>query len=900
MKKFLSILLALAVGFTFTFGSAMSAFAASSYTPTDETKNTLYAAAAEALTEATNSVDSYKAQYLKEYKDSGSPTITITAYDGTTDLVITKDAITYTGAGNALLDNVLTAVKAQVTKAYNDQIVMINTSSLTATANGTLAEAIELVKKNIQDTADGFTTSANITTLLKGESVTSNTSYTISADSEAKDALAEAEFNVKKAAAADKIEKARAVLGQYSTDVPKSAQITIGGTDMYYSNYEIAKLMLNRAEEAIDVDFDASGDTARGNTLAAMNGFETTVEKVVKADEDGKYFIYFDTTIGSPAIAADGSATFKDEQGKIYTITDTQKADKTLADEQAYQTNIVNSAAALAEARLAKEINAELEDDATTAAQKIVLNKVLADLPTQFAAAKEVAAAQISYEDNVTEVETLGTNWNGYFNGLTLASVYTKATPVAVDLTPSAPLVENGAFVETVADVAALEAKAAGMKTATGLDGKLMYDTTAVDKALKADKKKEYTTLDDAGALADLGSGSDILKAEMKKVLYKTGEEEPYNYNVTINKVVYTVIEKWQEDVDDGNIYDDDNAEAAQAVIDKTTEAVRAAKSVEDVDAAFLAGYAEFDAVPTLADQTKFQNLKTTKEAVSKYDALLDAALASKIADYGTAKFNKDYESTSSLVAGADGLVKTYIETAYDTAGLEAGYKKALNEITNLKTKADLAAEQKAINDEVLTLKNLTLADEAKVLALKEKQDTFKKYLKLIGLNPATDYITYELTTYVNQVKALAKADLDKQVAAIGTVTVDDEDAINKLVEAAAAYVDNYDGEYDVATIVENLIKAKIAAVEAAIDKINPSADPLDVDAIKAARAAYDALGENTINSTQYQKLLSLETLAGEVNRFDDTKAKAYANDLAHLKVNGKKLSNGKIGRAHV
>ena len=35
MKKFLSILLALAVGFTFTFGSAMSAFAA---TPYDEAK----------------------------------------------------------------------------------------------------------------------------------------------------------------------------------------------------------------------------------------------------------------------------------------------------------------------------------------------------------------------------------------------------------------------------------------------------------------------------------------------------------------------------------------------------------------------------------------------------------------------------------------------------------------------------------------------------------------------------------------------------------------------------------------------------------------------------------------------------------------------------------------------
>ena len=40
MKKFLSILLALAVGFTFTFGSAMSAFAATTSEPNDADKLT--------------------------------------------------------------------------------------------------------------------------------------------------------------------------------------------------------------------------------------------------------------------------------------------------------------------------------------------------------------------------------------------------------------------------------------------------------------------------------------------------------------------------------------------------------------------------------------------------------------------------------------------------------------------------------------------------------------------------------------------------------------------------------------------------------------------------------------------------------------------------------------------
>ena len=51
MKKFLSILLALAVGFTFTFGSAMSAFAWSGYT-NDEAKNVLQTAYGQAKAEA--------------------------------------------------------------------------------------------------------------------------------------------------------------------------------------------------------------------------------------------------------------------------------------------------------------------------------------------------------------------------------------------------------------------------------------------------------------------------------------------------------------------------------------------------------------------------------------------------------------------------------------------------------------------------------------------------------------------------------------------------------------------------------------------------------------------------------------------------------------------------------
>ena len=80
MKKFLSILLALAVGFTFTFGSAMSAFAAwdgdsDKYTTTDEQKEILAAAKNLAVAKAADITENYDSTAVK-----GSSVDDITVY----------------------------------------------------------------------------------------------------------------------------------------------------------------------------------------------------------------------------------------------------------------------------------------------------------------------------------------------------------------------------------------------------------------------------------------------------------------------------------------------------------------------------------------------------------------------------------------------------------------------------------------------------------------------------------------------------------------------------------------------------------------------------------------------------------------------------------------------------
>ena len=113
----------------------------------------------------------------------------------------------------------------------------------------------------------------------------------------------------------------------------------------------------------------------------------------------------------------------------------------------------------------------------------------------------------------------------------------------------------------------------------------------------------------------------------------------------------------------------------------------------------------------------------------------------------------------------------------------------------------------------------------------------------------AYEYPVYDslLNQYAEELKELAEEKLEDAYDAIqkGGITVEDEAAI---------------AEY-MADLKAALTNAKPDAVEAAIAKIDANAKPLDLAAIKAAREAYNALGEVGIDNTMYHKLLSLENL---------------------------------------
>jgi|GEM_PF-2767709 len=531
-------------------------------------------------------------------------------------------------------------------------------------------------------------------------------------------------------------------------------------------------------------------------------------------------------------------------------------------------------------------LNQDLKDanaaEDTTKARNI--QKALNRVESDFAAAIECAKAEIGYQKTIEAAEKLYNAWVGVVNknlGYDKANNYEPIDRVG----------DNGdieLYVERAEKAAQLRAKAEEMKAETGFNGTPMYNAEEVDEALAKDLEAVYT----GGISNELGTlipVEDQVKAEMNRVINGTADEK-----VTIDKIKYDAVRVWADETK----YDDEKLAEVESIQADALAAIRAAETVEAVDAAFLEAYAKYDAVPTIADQKAYQGKNATKEQLKAYEAKLEAALKTKMADYGQAKFNEDYDVTEQdIVSFTDRLSENYLQKAYDAADLEAKYKEALDFINDLRNKDQMKAEADAINAAIRDLagKTLTAEDEDAVLAVAEREANFTEYKAI--LNVPTKYTTYGVDTYMRTMEGLIADQLEDAYKSIGTVTVEDEVAINALIEMADAYAENY-ADYDADTTLVNninalygkLIAEKIKAVENAIGVIDASADPLDVKAIQAARDAYDALGEYAVdvNATRYHKLLSLENLAEEYIIESVESLKVIKNHSTAGRTNGK------------
>ena len=531
------------------------------------------------------------------------------------------------------------------------------------------------------------------------------------------------------------------------------------------------------------------------------------------------------------------------DKSKYPTIKDEEGAIQDLDDAIAYYTAKIEAEILAQKAQVKYDLNEKLKEakraskvDAVLVAK---LEDAIASVDDNFAKVTTTAKAVISLQKTTADVKNKYNAYSTQAKDFTVSNIYDSDYQLKGNFKE---------FVRRADTAAALETKAAEMKTKTGFDGTPLYDSAAIDEALEKDLALVYTG-ETAIYLDKVAPSEDLVKAEMNRVLY--GD------NVIVNKIKYPTVSTWavESKYDEVGTYDE-----VKAIVKETVNAVRSAKTVADVDAAFLAGYEKFDAVISDADKDTYQKTVAGSAAVAKYQAKLEAELVGKKADYGNTKFAEDFDITDATFI--TNLVNKYLKVAYSDADLETKYQAAVKEITELKNKAELKTEAAAINAAIadLSKKTLTAADEEEVLALVEREGNLKEYVKFIGATGS--YITYGTDTYKTKMQSLVKAEMDAAKKAIGTVTVEDADAIADLVAKAEAYKENYGATYDLGTLEADLLKSQIKAVEKAIGDINADADPLDVDAIKAAREAYDALGENTIDSTMYHKLLSLENLS--------------------------------------
>ncbi len=921
MKKFLTVLLALSVVFTYTVGTAFAATGVTVNAKADPTY-TLSEVETAIYTQAQKNVEmlnTVKANYLTNYEANK---VTINSVD------YSKDAV------QKIIDKVFTDIAGEINKVADAQKeAALNASKVATTpekteykvydgdfkaglfidndGKDTAATAANSLKKNdtIIDEAtfnaasgtiydvngvkltaynaaisDYYQKDATVTWYEKEVTpvVPGFPGYFTKAEKEAYEKAINDEY-VKYSTAKDikdyiidnaakyekdlltaehAVQKAKVValidkvdVNKYSADIPSTADTTskyyltaskaadygLSG-EGYYSFQDQIKGIVTKAK----TDLAKNDLTASDNTVVLIKAKYDVIK-----DEDA-FFAPYKALIDAVPTSQDEQWDKEDLAKGQERITSAMKAHLSELKSQEYDA-------------LSKTIRdlerKEAQGTTLTTAEKQQLKdakEALAALDKEYAAVEEVYANQIKNY-------TLATV-KGFFDASG------KILDAKIKSTFTVDTAAKALSVAKNAKVADLKAEADTLLKMTGLNGALMYDKDAVAKALDKAIAKVYaaTTPEEVKAVKiEVNANYDLVKAEMDKVLNGTDKVE-------FNKKFYPTVKNWAT-----TGYDEDKTKEVKSIIKATQDAVRTAKTVEAVDEAFLAGYAKYDAVPTIADRDKAQTEKAYTDQISAYELELKLLIDAKAARYGS-NFATDFGiGTDALkaklvgTAGADdGLY-----AAYTVAEMKTIYDEAVATVNNLKTVASLDAEVTALNTAIGAVKvPVTVDAKATILDLNKKVEDLKEYAKIVNYNTSAlrTSLLDTLTDAIKDIDAKEIKDAAAEILKDGKVALDEKEAVKAVVALVDAYAENYgDAEKvalvtgDVATIYNyNFEAQEIKAVEDAIAVIDATANPLDVKAIEAARAAYDALAEAGIkvDSKMYAKLLSLETLAKEAH----------------------------------
>jgi len=625
-----------------------------------------------------------------------------------------------------------------------------------------------------------------------------------------------------------------------------------------------------------------------------------------------------------------GSVTYPIGLNNLLKVAKEEVAEADLAYAQTETLNSILGSLAAEKAEAVKELQNRIRTEQSKAkadAERIAdLNDAIADVNEAYEAAVETITYIV---ENVETVEALGAisttsnlfvpAWsfnvgtgNYHSTGWTDAQILAIFKTANVAIAASANEVTQGATPKATLSVAdciaraeivdAIEKQAAKDKVYVDLDGDFAIEIDAAVEDATYDAYftgvNTYATPTNNTALLNrvnalIGAAGTQVKVNGK--YYDTVNDWYANAGTTstLNADTFVTVNTVQND------YKKAQFDEIRALVADAKAAIRAAKTIEEADAAFMAAYAEFDAIPTFVEHNAMFTNKTgaLKADYDKYIEALDKlATGIEALDLSDTKYDAWLESgdlSTDFITAVENDMKANCFTVEDLAAKYAEYVEILN---NLKTEKDFEAEKAAVETQLRALpKVVTVADKAAVEAAREALDAFNDYAVLVGADSAYTIASAavsiltnaEAAIFADEVEALEDAmePLAKKYNA-GTLTAADKAAVDALSAAIDEFVAAYatkDESNSRLVALENMINQGAVVIDtleaemvdiamADLDDMIAKLAVKDVDAaaVRAAREAFEALSANnqlvykTTHKEYYDKLVALEKILAD------------------------------------
>ena len=837
MKKFLTVLLALSVVFTYSFSAVGSVFAAQGDTYNYTDASALVTKTADDLLEA--SEDQMKAA-ISSYT---------TWTESTTNTAISKEA---------------------AKSIFNDEYE--------AYYNAITAEA----KKQQQALADGWNTNNNATfTDGSGNALDTNALTTISKpvytlQGVSSTTLLTAEFKAVQAAQKEAVEV---------ISTTKYADTKPAGSSKTYA--EIAKDEITKALNQI-TGYAVTSTTA-----------DTTIASYISYIKD-IYTAPVGTAAATGKLAAGGTVDTVTYTGlnnlKTASVILTDDAKIAHAKKSALATAekvIKDAKAAVIKAQ--EDIIFQQEVSATPD-QKIINNaKKAVDLANkQYDALLEVWKYRLENAEYKVEKSTNSADTNeyvyAYYDDVRYGKVQTGNLAVAYFDNNELKDYPNGIYdTKDINDFTAILSLTTAVEIADHVDdlqeyAEILKASVAVDgdTALAVDEALEdaiYVTYMEGKT--DTGISIDTVNYELHDRIHDLIGSA--TKQVTVNGTKYDTVKKWEAAADNGT-YDDKNADTVYGIVYDTIDALKAAKTIAEAEKIFLDAYAQYDAVMTDAEHN----------ALFLYGGELYTSYPKAVAEIQAYIDYKAYLMGDTYPAPTKSTLKLYFadqfkDDSYNSADLAANLAAAKATVDALKTKAELTAEEAALYKEVLKVADpVKLTDKDAVVALYKKVMEFHDYAEMVGFTEKTAAVE-KINKAALQLAGLEKDAIDAiddEIMKDYKVTLADKENVEKFLAAIDDYNNLY--VYDLAVVsawtnpvtylpeledVDNYedkifdLEVKEAAkLLAALPANGATAAQL-----KAAREAVDALGFDGICQLKGELLTKLNRL--EQNLIVDVEA---------------------------